>query len=87
MVAQLYLVGQTFFVMNDINQKIKNLRKEVIKTFWLFFVPHLIVCALTTAIFKDQGSSIKWQIGWFGIYFTIALAVYILAPKIIKRKK
>lgn len=72
--------------METVNDKIKRLRKEVVKTFVLLFVPHLMVCVLTSQVATNPMSILKWQLWWFAIYFTIALFVYIFAAKIIKKR-
>jgi len=72
--------------MEKINEKIKRLRYEVIKTFLLLFAPHLMVCILTSQITTNPTDNLKWQLCWFSIYFTIAFFIYIFAPKIIKRR-
>lgn len=72
--------------MENINEKIKRLRKEVAKTFMLLFAPHLMVCVLTSQVTTNPISNPKWQLYWFVTYFTIAFFVYVFAPKIIKRR-
>jgi hypothetical protein len=72
--------------MENINEKIKRLRREVAKTFMLLFTPHLMVCVLTSQVTIDPMGNIKWQLCWFATYFTIAFFVYVFAPKIIKKR-
>lgn len=70
--------------MENLKEQIKRLRKEVLKTFLLIFVPHIFVSLLTTQIAVNQSSFMDWHISWFFIYFSIAFLLYILAPKIIQ---
>lgn len=72
--------------MENIHEKIKRLRWEVVKTFMLLFVPHLMVCVLTPQVTTNPMDNLKWQLYWFAIYFTIAFLVYYFAPKIIKKR-
>lgn len=74
--------------MEDINQKIKKLRKEVFKTFLLLFIPHSIVILslLNSQVTTNPIDTLKWQLCWFVTYFSISLLVYIFAPKITKKR-
>ena len=69
-----------------INEKIKRLRKEVVKTFFLIFTPHIFVCLLTSQVTNNPMDNLKWQLCWFTTYFSISFFVYVFAPKIVKKR-
>lgn len=71
--------------MSDTKEKIRRLRHEVIRTFLLLFVPHIIVCLFTTAVTNNPMHTMKFQLIWFSVYFGISLCVYIFAPKLVKK--
>lgn len=72
--------------MENVTEKIKRLRKEVIRTFFLLFTPHIFVCLLTTQVTANPMNPLKWQLCWFITYFSISILVYVLAPNIVKRQ-
>ena len=67
-------------------EKIKIFRKEVIKIFLLLFIGQLIALSVTCQIVINSIENLKWQLDWFGIYFTISSLVYIFASKIVRKQ-
>jgi hypothetical protein len=71
--------------MEKINEKTKKLRKKVVKTFLMLFMPHIFVCLLTVQITTNPMDILKWQFCWFTTYFSISFLVYVFAPRIINK--
>ena len=69
------------------NKEVSNLRENVLKTFFLLFVPHIFVCVLTSQVTKDPMGNLKWQAIWFSVYTAISVCVFVFAPKIIRKWK
>ncbi len=56
--------------MKNIDEKIKRLRKEVVKTFFLLFTPQVFVYLLTSQVTINPMYNLKWQLCWFTTYFS-----------------
>jgi surface polysaccharide O-acyltransferase-like enzyme len=74
--------------LTPIAEKIKYLRREIIKTFLLFFLGQFMVLIISTPILieKPLDGYRLIHFCWFLTYFTIALIVYCISPWIIKRR-
>lgn len=72
--------------MEELSKKIKSARREIIKTFLLLFVPHLLVGILTVKVATDPDKPLKFQLIYFIAYFISCLLSYFIAPWFIKRR-
>lgn len=46
--------------MENVIEKIKRLRKEVIRTFFIIFTPHILISLLTAQITAEPMTTLKW---------------------------
>ncbi len=70
--------------MTTVAQKIKTLRRETVRTFLLLFGGHAFSFILTIGMTKNPSSTFKFHAIYFAVYFSIALIIYFLAPKLVK---
>lgn len=68
-------------------EKIKQLRYEILKSFFLLFIPHIFIFAIFTNDSKDSIDFILFHVSWFLTYFLIALILYISASYIIRKRE
>lgn len=69
--------------MDNRFEKVKKLRKEVKKIFFLLFIPHVLTCIVTSQVVTNLDILI-WQLYWFLFYSLISFLVYVFAYRIIK---
>lgn len=60
-------------------------RAEVLRTFLMIFIPHMLILLITSQTTSNFKESLPFQICWFTIYTTISIGVLIYSH--IKNKR